>query len=423
MWFAELLFLLTFHGCILTITSSTVQLEKPTSTSWSGGRDLLCSTITSFSGTESMEIVIPYSIYWWNEEDEEEHLPCDLTLPNQTITLSCTSNAILLSCPKSITKTNTPTEEVPCFRVLASNVSLSIIGCSMQHSAVVMSSLLGGSLLISGGSVLDGMKSHVPINVYNAEVVILQNIIVINGSNTRSWMGGGCISLRGVRSLVRFDNVTTRNCTSSRIGGCVAIVGDNGTVVVVQESDLSFMKYSDTIVIQNSLLEYCSSTESGLLDVSFYNTMRITNNIFSHGVATGLSEGCIRLFAMSVRSAFVFEDNMVANCIAKGMTGCVLIQPFDAVPREEINLQPIVIRRNIIRNCYAGASNGGLRVVETYRPLVVQDVILHNCTGVFDGGCVIINANSSLLFANVTMTDCAASANHGGAMLLINLRY
>eukprot|EP00759_Apiculatamorpha_spiralis_P037146 PhF_6_TR37139/c0_g1_i2/m.54649 len=105
----------------------------------------------------------------------------------RTSIVTCQGLGVKLTCPATLSTLglNTSSEESSCFRVVVPNVSLSIVGCTMLRSAIVMDSSVGGRLRISGGSVLDGMKTYLPVNVYSAEEVVLQDVMVVNGNNFR----------------------------------------------------------------------------------------------------------------------------------------------------------------------------------------------------------------------------------------------
>eukprot|EP00759_Apiculatamorpha_spiralis_P033775 PhF_6_TR34997/c1_g3_i3/m.50884 len=138
------------------------------------------------------------------------------------LTIRCdSSSGIGLYC--------TRTANTPCFRftdtvvgVPGVNVSVSIIGCTMYRAAVEYNIMMG--TLRMENVTLNGMGTHLPLNVFNAMNVTIQNSYVLNGANTRTfWMGGGCVSLRGVRVSVMMFNTTIRNCNATRFGGCVYI--------------------------------------------------------------------------------------------------------------------------------------------------------------------------------------------------------
>eukprot|EP00759_Apiculatamorpha_spiralis_P033769 PhF_6_TR34997/c1_g3_i1/m.50881 len=132
------------------------------------------------------------------------------------LTMRCdSSSGTELDCPQK--------SGMPCFTFANSvvgvpgvNVSVSIIGCTMYRAAVEYNIMMG--TLRMENVTLNGMGTHLPLNVYNAMNVTIQNSYVVNGANTKTlWMGGGCVSVRGVRiGGITILNTIVRRCTATR---------------------------------------------------------------------------------------------------------------------------------------------------------------------------------------------------------------
>eukprot|EP00759_Apiculatamorpha_spiralis_P033772 PhF_6_TR34997/c1_g3_i13/m.50891 len=176
------------------------------------------------------------------------------------LTMRCdSSSGTELDCPQK--------SGMPCFTFANSvvgvpgvNVSVSIIGCTMYRAAVEYNIMMG--TLRMENVTLNGMGTHLPLNVFNAMNVTVQNSNILNGANTKTtWMGGGCVSLRGVRVGITMFNTTVRLCAASRFGGCVYTDGDNYVGVKDNnEIPLPLSSYGGFVNISGCLMEYCLST-------------------------------------------------------------------------------------------------------------------------------------------------------------------
>eukprot|EP00759_Apiculatamorpha_spiralis_P020620 PhF_6_TR25879/c0_g1_i1/m.36587 len=294
--------------------------------------NLNCSTIVITSSQSSSKMI-------------EFTSTCYITIP--VLTLVC-APSVILDCSKT-------GRDASCFELQETISSFSIAGCTLHGTGIVFNAK--GNLTILDSS-FDGLNNQVPINVYSAGFVFMRNSIVIKGISRSLSIGGGCMSIRGVRGGVILQNVTVRNCSSTRSGGCVYINGD--TYIGYDEPVVGFTplyKYGGAVQLDSCLFEYCYARASaGVLAIMLMNSTEVTNSVFRHGASISY-EGCMLVREIGYGRVNITNIN-IKNCTTpNGITGCLTVALFDA---EETLAAPapLVLQNIELLDCVAPTAAG-----------------------------------------------------------------
>eukprot|EP00759_Apiculatamorpha_spiralis_P033770 PhF_6_TR34997/c1_g3_i10/m.50889 len=333
------------------------------------------------------------------------------------LTMRCDSSSRTeLYCPQKA--------GMPCFTFVNSvvgvpgvNVSVSIIGCTMYRAAVEYNIMMG--TLRMENVTLNGMGTHLPLNVFNAMNVTVQNSNILNGANTKTtWMGGGCVSLRGVRVGITMFNTTVRQCVALHSGGCVYINGDNYVGVKDHnEVVLPPTSYGGLVHVAECLLEYCVSqiTAAGSMSMAYVNSIQLNSSVFRHS-SSKTGGGCLG-FSFVGDGNVTFTNNVVMNCTAEGSEGCMVMNFFDDMFRNTVN--PVYVQDSSFTLCKTKGSVGGVAIQNTYREVVIRNLTITNASSTGKPGCCgclhIGAVNKSVTMDSVLFRNCS-SATFGSAL-------
>eukprot|EP00759_Apiculatamorpha_spiralis_P026537 PhF_6_TR29391/c0_g1_i3/m.43347 len=312
--------------------------------------------------------------------------PCEILVgafipPMLNISCQSLSHEITVLCPA--------TKSSSCFSIIeapesSSNASLDIQlhSCVFVRSAITVNAV--NTTVTIDRTIIDATNTHVPINVFTAWIVFITNTQVERGYSTSLWMGGGCISLRGVKKQVFVRNVLVQNCFSARFGGCLLISGDTSQDIERRYMASSF--YSGSVDIIGSVFRNCNATTTGLVNVAYVRSLNIQNSSFLGGFVRQF-EGCLGIMYV-YPGKVVLENNVVRDCLAKEESdGCVGIATFDEfdwypefnqyLPRPGfVDSEAVVVRNLTLTNCVSSGDTGGMSIVNTTRSVTLDGIVI-----------------------------------------------
>eukprot|EP00759_Apiculatamorpha_spiralis_P049254 PhF_6_TR44207/c0_g1_i1/m.67879 len=347
---------------IIILGASVAQHCDVVLQSGSNGNEI-CRTINECSTTM---IALPQQRFNSSQETFVIEFTSSCVITRPTVTILCNDSSFVLDCSE--------TDDQGCFHVQEDNSVFSLVGCSLRGAGVVVNVTTGGNVSILHSS-FDGNNLQIPIHVYTVGSVNIQHTSVRRGMTKSLWVGGACMSLRGVRGEAVLNNVTVRHCSSGITGGCVLVNGDN-FVGVIESRTVPGENYGDRLVITSSLFEYCSTSgaSGGLLTILYMNSLLLADTIFRHGIARTY-EGCIR-FGATGPGEIRLSNIVVTNCTAGGEgNGCLSITPYDGPLQQH---SPLYVENVTMSDCFSKKNVGAISVKNTNRLVFFSNVYVHN---------------------------------------------
>eukprot|EP00759_Apiculatamorpha_spiralis_P017064 PhF_6_TR23266/c1_g1_i3/m.32721 len=373
--------------------------------------------------------------------------PCEVIRPRASLHILCQHER------GNVVFTSPTSGGGPFLRVLSSSV-LNITNCLFRGAGIEYASY-GGTLALQY-CVFDGIGAQLPLIVLGGADVTIEDTIIVRGLASSVWMGGGCLSIRGVRGHVSLTNVSVQNCTSNRDGGCYLITRNNATGMM-EDDWLLLTEYGGTLHIRNSSFQRCKArtTSGGLVAAKFMTSVTIENVVLRHGVGTRYAGcmdlynngpgdvvlrniraenctsleyavGCINVFSNVSLHTYVSNVKMV-GCTAKQGVGCINVDGNFTGMVDMQNVSCIRARvqqgscgcYNVLRqtnawieNCvcsdsYVDANGGGMCIIEIPRG-VLQTLVFDNVTARKKVGAVQVVNSSNITIENLRITKSVA---------------
>eukprot|EP00759_Apiculatamorpha_spiralis_P000093 PhF_6_TR10015/c0_g1_i2/m.15319 len=375
--------------------------------------------LTTISATQPFESICSYSDSTIGEHDYnnnvttitiEEPYTFDSTcvVSHPRVVIECSSNATTLYCPRD---TGNPS----CFLCGNKTLSFSILGCVVEGAAVSFMSSLGNLTIQS--SLLRGLNAFQQINVAAASTVRLLDTLVEHGYDRSIWLGGGCLSLRGIKNGIYMSNMTIQNCMSNRNGGCVNVLG-TGKELVADWDPLPYDEYGGDFVMTSSRIENCTGKGSpgGGVSIRYVASLRMSDSVIQNCWAK-TTEGCIEIIYVGP-GVVELTRLTVYNCTAlQGSNGCVALSPRDH--QVEPLPAPMILSDVRLSRCRA-AGSGGLTVSSSFRDLILRNVVVHDSMVNSSCGCLLLYNLMNVVLRNITLQQCVT--DHAGGMAITDVK-
>eukprot|EP00759_Apiculatamorpha_spiralis_P046143 PhF_6_TR42709/c0_g1_i2/m.64518 len=124
----------------------------------------------------------------------------ECTLDRPSISITCARSDVNIHADAPLRRPGFRVERTQFLRMMDCNVT----GAAIEFNVT-------GNLTLQR-CFFDGLNKAIPINVFNASNVVLDNVTVVRGNAPSASYGGGCVSLRAVKSSVTLKKVLIQYC-------------------------------------------------------------------------------------------------------------------------------------------------------------------------------------------------------------------